>query len=233
MEILIIIVLLALASIPPFIASSKGREFFIWFIYSLFLFPFAFIHAIVIKPNEHAEGIKKCPSCASVIPDTAIICPSCRHNFEAVVDQQKELSSPSKIISISWDGVRDISDTSYQLFLTKKYQIEKNLTLEKYVIQDKVFSTLEDSLKEADSREELSIAEIKDTERLQAVESNLLKERLLKEKIIEDERQRLIELENIEKIAIEEKERARLRKIVGSVLVVIFIIGFFIVDLFL
>jgi hypothetical protein len=52
----------------------------------------------------------------------------------------------------AFSGERNISLPAYQLFLTRRFAIEKNATLDKYVIGDDVFSTLEDSLSEADSR---------------------------------------------------------------------------------
>lgn len=57
-------------------------------------------------------------------------------------------------------GERGISLPAYQLFLTRRFGIEKNATLEKYVIGDDVFNTLDDSLREADSRYEQVLASI-------------------------------------------------------------------------
>ena len=87
MEILILLGLLLFAAIPAFVAISKGRGFILWYIYGFFLFPFALIHAIVIKPNENAAGMKKCLSCASVIPKEATVCPFCRSNSTAEISQ--------------------------------------------------------------------------------------------------------------------------------------------------
>ena len=50
-------------------------------------------------------------------------------------------------------GIRNIKLGKYQLFLTEKYAILKNETLEKYVIEDNVFDTLDDALKYADNKE--------------------------------------------------------------------------------
>ncbi len=48
---------------------------------------------------------------------------------------------------------RNIQLEKYQLFLTEKYSIQKNATLEKYVIGDSLFGTLEDALKYANDKE--------------------------------------------------------------------------------
>lgn len=146
MEVLILIGALLTAAIPASIASSKGRGFFLWYIYGLFLFPFALIHAIVIKPNELAEGMAKCPSCASVISKEAKVCPACRTKLDG---SAIESTNNQKL---TYSGERSLSSSSYQLFLTRTYGIERNATLEKYVIENDVFNTLEDSLREADSR---------------------------------------------------------------------------------
>lgn len=52
----------------------------------------------------------------------------------------------------TFEGERNIENPSYQLFLTRQFTIEKNLTLEKYTIENDVFNTLDDSLREADIR---------------------------------------------------------------------------------
>jgi len=54
--------------------------------------------------------------------------------------------------SVSYSGERDIHDGKYQLFLTRKYGIEKNSALEKYVVGDDLFATLEDALAYADKQ---------------------------------------------------------------------------------
>lgn len=48
-----------------------------------------------------------------------------------------------------FNGVRDINSPKYQLFLIKRFSIEKNAVLEKYVVGDEIFGTLEDALESA------------------------------------------------------------------------------------
>lgn len=56
-----------------------------------------------------------------------------------------------------YHGERNVQIGKYQLFLTEKYLINKNETLEKYVIDDNLFDTLEESLRYADNKEEQEI----------------------------------------------------------------------------
>ena len=73
-----------------------------------------------------------------------------------VISSKSENGSeiPTKIINTtpnlnSFEGNEDIASPSYQLFLTRKFNIERNNTLEKFTIGDKVFNTLEEALIES------------------------------------------------------------------------------------
>lgn len=81
----VILFLMAIATIPAYIASQKGRSFFLWWIYGVLLFIFALIHSIVIKPSQKmiaekamSNGeLKKCPFCAELVLMEAIKCKHC------------------------------------------------------------------------------------------------------------------------------------------------------------
>jgi len=66
--------------IPAIIASCKGRNFFLWWLYGAALFLIALIHSLFLSPNDNAKlanGMKKCPFCAEVIKPDAKVCRYC------------------------------------------------------------------------------------------------------------------------------------------------------------
>jgi hypothetical protein len=71
--------------VPTMIASRKGKSSFGFFVYSLFLWPIALIHALVMEPSQkiaEERGItsgelRRCPFCTEAIQTTAIRCRHC------------------------------------------------------------------------------------------------------------------------------------------------------------
>ena len=52
-----------------------------------------------------------------------------------------------------FNGEKDLANDSYQLYLVEKYQIKKNDTLNKYVLDDKPYNELKDALEAAHNLE--------------------------------------------------------------------------------
>lgn len=72
---------LILGVIPAMIASSKGYNWFGWWIYGVLLFIIALVHAILLKPKEkillNSGENKRCPYCSEIIKSAAKICKHC------------------------------------------------------------------------------------------------------------------------------------------------------------
>lgn len=89
MEVLLALPFLAI--IPALIAYSKGRSFFLWWVYSVALLIFAFPHALLISKNVKAleeksikdGSMRKCPSCAEVVKVEAVVCRFCQRDLPA------------------------------------------------------------------------------------------------------------------------------------------------------
>ncbi|MCF7889828.1 zinc ribbon domain-containing protein [Candidatus Bipolaricaulota bacterium] len=88
MPILLIVVIIGL--IPAYIASNKGRSFFLWWLYGGAIFIAALPHALLIDPNENAPGKKKCPQCAEIINKEANICPNCGTSISTKIDANEQ-----------------------------------------------------------------------------------------------------------------------------------------------
>ncbi len=117
MEIFAIFILASiLGLLPAYIAQSKGRDFGVFWIYGVVLFPIALIHAAVMRPEEGSRfaehdravhGSRKCPFCAELIKREAIVCKHCGRDVKStageVQDQQPEAGAvePTKPLNLA------------------------------------------------------------------------------------------------------------------------------------
>lgn len=67
-----------LAFIPAIIAARKGRSGLAWWIYGFFLFPVAFVHAIV---TDDPQRNRVCPFCKMKIMNAATVCQHCQRDL--------------------------------------------------------------------------------------------------------------------------------------------------------
>lgn len=68
----------AAAVLPAYIASTKGKSFFLWWIYGTVLLPVAFVHAIIIG---NFGGSKQCRYCRTMVGAHHANCPRCGYEF--------------------------------------------------------------------------------------------------------------------------------------------------------
>jgi len=66
----ILITALIIGIIPAMIAKSKGRDFFLWYIYGVAMFILALPHALLIKDTS--------PTSKDITPETHMRCPDCK-----------------------------------------------------------------------------------------------------------------------------------------------------------
>ncbi len=124
-----------------YIAKEKGRSYGSWFALGFF-FSILAVFALIAVP--------KIESAARVIGDSGWRPP-------AAPDRLAPVTPPPQPL---FDGQRDIALPAYQLFLTKRFAIEKNNTLDKFVIGNDVFDDLPAVLADADARYGKQLAEL-------------------------------------------------------------------------
>ena len=95
-----LIIACVIGVIPAFIASSKGRNFFLWWIYGACLFIVALIHSLVISKDmkavaeeKKAQGYKECPFCKEYVKPGAVVCPLSRRPKKLLKQKPKQSSA--------------------------------------------------------------------------------------------------------------------------------------------
>lgn len=104
MEILIFLVLVCVGTIPAFIAQSKGRNFYGWWVYGTLFLLIALVHALAIGKTQEAAEIdrlisgtaRRCPFCAETIRAQAVVCRFCGRDLPQPERKKKE---PEPVIS--------------------------------------------------------------------------------------------------------------------------------------
>jgi len=125
-----------------YIAQEKGRSYGSWFALGFF-FSILAVFALIAVPK--VESASRKVSDGGARPPTA---------------PDRPASIPAPAAQQLFDGQHDIALPAYQLFLTKRFVIEKNNTLEKFVIGNVVFNDLPAALADADARYGQQLAEL-------------------------------------------------------------------------
>ncbi len=148
---LIVIQAVVAGSFCSYIAKTKGRGGFNWFLLGFF-FSFLALLALIAFPK---------------IEDAT----------KSSVDVKGGGKAAAATRSVAeYEGKQDLALPAYKLFLTRRYSIERNATLEVYSIREEVFSNLDDALRNADERwrKEVAAAEAEAAKQRKAA---LLRER--------------------------------------------------------
>ena len=84
------VIVAMLAVLPSMIAGSKGLDRVGWWMYGVWVFPIALVHALVVKPtveaqdaDAEAEGRVRCKFCAEYIRPEAVVCRWCGNDVAA------------------------------------------------------------------------------------------------------------------------------------------------------
>jgi hypothetical protein len=171
-----------------YIAKEKNRNKFSWFVLGFFFSILAVLALIAVPSLKN-----------STTDDSSLG----KNGGVATADNNR-----------LYEGPLDVNFPAYQIFLTKKYNIEKNVTLEKYIVLNNIFSSLDEALLDAHA---IYSQDVRDR--------NNKEQQLYREQVGKKHR---ADLENAKKLDYEEKLRpikeARFNKISISALILILLV---------
>lgn len=150
---------LLMALVVALVANSKGRSAGLWFFYGLIIWPLALIHAFFLNKTVEAleqekqkMGEIRCPNCAGWVYKEAKACPHCQSQLSSHgrATSSAGAASGGSATGAVWQNTRNLDSAQYKIFLSEKYNIQKNELFGKFVCGDGMFDALDDALAHAD-----------------------------------------------------------------------------------
>lgn len=95
-----------LGLIPAFLARSKGRSFLRWYIFGIIFWILPAILVIFLPKNQKGldermlkKGFRKCPACAELIKEEAVLCKHCNTDLLRFVRDASEGKTGAEVAS--------------------------------------------------------------------------------------------------------------------------------------
>jgi hypothetical protein len=148
-----VIILVLSGILTAIIASMKNYSGPLWFVLGFFfpvVAPIVIIFFRQTLTEENAppspETHVKCPDCKELVRKDANVCKHCGCKLTPENAKIDGVNSTAITNENPWESSRDLNNSEYQIYLVKKYGIEKNEALGKIVVGSKTYSTIEEAL---------------------------------------------------------------------------------------